>query len=83
MILKAMKPSSIHNVSQHVTARFPQMSGVKPKIQSQTIPGVDTSSTYLLTFRSQSQTANGKTIAFYVRVVADENGQILRLTTSR
>ena len=38
---------------------------------------------YLLTFRQQVLTANGHTMELCVRVVADESGKIIKLTTSR
>ena len=76
-----MDPQILQAVCQKVYMRFPQLSGVQPKIQRQNIGA--TMQRYLLVFRSHGQAANGKLIPFDVRVVSDEEGKILKLTTSR
>jgi hypothetical protein len=80
-----MHPASIQTVCQQVYARFPNLRGVRPKVERQQLPGsTDPAlSRYLLVFKTLSVTANGKTTLFAVRVVADDQGSILRLTTTR
>ena len=80
-----MQPASIQTVCQQVYARFPNLRGIRPKVERQQPAGnTDPSaSRYLLIFKTQSVTANGKTMFFAVRVVADAQGSILKLTTPK
>jgi hypothetical protein len=79
-----MDEKLIKNISNQVYRRFPELKDSKPKVrkQSKTATG-PTSTTYLLTFSGKATTANGKSIPRYVRVVADTNGKILKMSTSR
>jgi hypothetical protein len=80
-----MLPSSVQTVCKQVYARFPNLRGIRPKVERQQLP-VNTDPTllrYLLVFKTQSVAANGKTINFAVRVVADAQGSILKLTTTK
>lgn len=78
-----MQKASIQKVCQQVYARFPQLQGTQPQVRNQISTLEGNLPRYLLLFQNQSQTANGKVIVFRVRVVADERGQILKMTTSR
>ncbi|MBE0408760.1 MAG: hypothetical protein IBX69_03400 [Anaerolineales bacterium] len=79
-----MDTKLIDNISQQVFRRFPDVTGSKPKVRLQTKPGgASSSKTYLLTFTGKAVTPNGKSIPRYVRVIADENGKILKMSTSR
>lgn len=78
-----MQKASLLKVCQQVYARFPQLQGVQPQVKNQVNPLEGSPPRYLLIFQIQSQTANGKAIVFRVRVVADERGQIIKMTTSR
>lgn len=80
-----MQPASIQTVCQKIYARFPNLRGVRPKVERQRVTGnADPAMLrYLLVFKTQSVAADGKTMLFAVRVVADDKGRILKLTTSR
>lgn len=64
-------------VCSSVFTQFPEVRGSNPSVSS--LPG----GKYQLIFHGKAQAADGKTIQRTVRVAADENGRILKLTTSR
>jgi hypothetical protein len=86
-----MDASALQKVCQQVYARFPNLRGVQPTVTVQEPPASadkrqardGTRPSYLLVFRTQASTADGKAITFWVRAVADSQGKILKLTTSR
>jgi hypothetical protein len=79
-----MNSSAVQMVSKEVYRRFPDFSGVKPKIQTQkSSGGASAETSYLLTFHQNAQLSAGKILPRWVRVVADESGKILKISTSR
>ena len=72
-----MKASSIQKVSDKVSAKYPKLSGKHPKVTEQA-PG-----RYLLTYAIADELPGGKTIHQQVRVVADEEGNISKMSVSR
>jgi len=81
-----MKKELIQAVSRKVYRRFPEVRGKKPKVQMCNSPrgrSILRSHAYLLTFRSHATTSTGKTLPYYVRVVVNEEGKILKITMSR
>jgi hypothetical protein len=78
-----MDTKIIKIISDQVYRRFPEVTGSKPKVRLQTKSETAATTTYLLTFSGKAVTANGKSIPRYVRVVANENGKIIKMTTSR
>lgn len=72
-----MDNASINKVNKHVYRQFPELNGKSPNVQSYA------GSKYLLLYKGSSKTVDGKTINRTIRVVADEKGKILKLTTSR
>ncbi len=78
-----MNNSAIQRVSKEVYRRFSDFSGVKPKVQAQKSPaGAFADKTYLLTFHQNARLGDGKVLPRWVRVVADESGKILKISTS-
>lgn len=75
-----MRAEVVQSLCQTVYRRFPDFDGVRPKVAANEGPG---SSTYTLTFRTTQTVSGGKSLSRWVRVVADERGKILKLTTSR
>jgi hypothetical protein len=75
-----MDPTIVRNVSLEIYRRFPEFKGVSPKVQKQSASG---SPVYLLIFRSQAKLGDGKTLARSVRVVVNEQGKIVKVSTSR
>lgn len=80
-----MEPAALQAVCQQVYARFPNLREVQPKVERQRqTENVDPAlSRYLLVFKTHLAAANGRTMLFVVRVTADAQGKILKLTTSR
>ena len=81
-----MDQKLVTNVSKQVYRRFPEVDGKKPKVRRQATPkgkDLDSNATYLLTYRSKAQVQGGKTIQRYIRVVVNDRGKIIKITTSR
>jgi hypothetical protein len=72
-----MNQQILTNVCEQVYRRFPQVSGSRPTVQDR--PG----SQVLLIFRGSSRTADGRSIAHTIRVVASDTGKIVKITSSR
>jgi hypothetical protein len=84
-----MKPQRLKAVIAQVQQRFPEFAGCQPKVRLQEAPQPKSASsrpTYLLTFQRTTNlhTITGsKALLRWVRVVVDEDGKILKITTSR
>lgn len=80
-----MDAKTIEKISKQVYQRFPEMSGSQPRVQAQSLASASSQKgvTYLLTFRSNIKTADGKALTNIVRVVASDTGKIIKITTSR
>ncbi|HMK08278.1 MAG TPA: hypothetical protein VK449_04520 [Anaerolineales bacterium] len=75
-----MEKGTIQKVSRQVVRTFPEMDGVTPTVRSQS--GADTDQ-YLLIYKGKAALPGGKSLTRIVRVVANERGQIVRISTSR
>ena len=84
-----MNPNVLKTVVSQIYRRFPEFAGCQPKVRLQSAPqpkSILATPTYLLTFHStaHAQSATGsKAIPRWVRVVINEKGKILKVTTSR
>jgi hypothetical protein len=84
-----MDKQTLKSVVTQIHHRFPEVDGCQPKVRSRKSAQPKTTTakpTYLLTFHSKGKavTSSGnKTIPRYVRVVVNEKGKILKITTSR
>jgi hypothetical protein len=67
--------SAVEKISQRVTREYPEMCGVRPSISS----GEKRST---LVYKTTVQTPAGP-MARVVRVVADEHGRVVRMSTSK
>lgn len=81
----------IKNVSEKVYKRFPEVSGANPSIRKQAAgknnpesenTGHNTAN-FLLIYRGSVEVGNGKKLERLVRVVVNNRGKILKMTTSR
>lgn len=80
----ALSSSLVKKISSQVTRQFPEMKGVSPSITEQRKPGSKThSSVYLMKFDTVVLASDGKKIKRWVRVTVDEEGKILRQSSSR
>jgi len=72
-----MNASSIQKVSEKISAKYPKLSGKRPKVTEQT-PG-----RYLLVYSFADELPGGKAIQQQLRVVADAEGNISKMSVSR
>jgi hypothetical protein len=77
--------SQIETISKQVYRQFPEVQNTRPAVQSQSGAKAVAASGdhFVLTFKGLGQGPGGKSIARIVRVVADERGKILKMSTSR
>jgi hypothetical protein len=76
-----METRILDDVIKQIHRRFPEMAGVRPKVQSQRAG--QSNGTYLLIFQNHVRVAGEKSMPRALRVVVDEKGQILKISTSR
>lgn len=81
-----MDKESIDRISKKIYQKFPAVKGIAPKVQvrqdnesKSSNPG----STYTLSYHTKVTTSNNKKMPYWVRVVVDESGKIIKTTTSR
>ncbi len=77
-----MDPDAVAKVGRQVARSFPEMAGVRPTVKHQPLPGGE-GDQYLLTFKGKAELPGGKQLTRIVRVVADDRGRIVRISTSR
>lgn len=77
-----MKSKTVSQIARKVVKQFPEMAGIEPAIRRQDSPanGADQ---YLLTFKGSAELPGGRTLQRIVRVVADTEGRVIRISTSR
>lgn len=79
-----MNDKQLKSISSKVSRQFPEVAGTMPKVRSQSGQKSKSSpSTYLITYRGKSTTADGKSITRIVRVTATDSGKIIKISTSR
>ena len=71
-----MKQEVLNKVTRTVVRQFPEMGGVRPAVKAQ-------GDQYLVTFRGSAELPGGKTMKRIVRVVTDDRGHVLKMSTSR
>jgi hypothetical protein len=76
-----MEKGTIEKVTRQVLRTFPEMDGVAPTVRPQ--PGGNDWALVLLTYKGKASLPGGKSLTRIVRVVADERGRIVRISTSR
>jgi len=76
-----MDAKTVKSISNQVYRQFPEMHGVQPKKRLQSGTG-KANPTYTLTFQTTVRTQDGRQLDRWVRVVANEQGSIIKMTTS-
>lgn len=77
----SMNASARSRIDREVTRSFPEMNAVKPSVKKQS--GKNGHTQYLLVYKGKASLPGGKTMSRIVRVVADDQGNIVRMSTSR
>ncbi len=84
-----MDPKLVDIISRHIYRRFPDSRGLKPRVRRQPANGSPSqpkarpASRFLLTYQWRAAGPGGKPIPRLVRVIADINGRILKVSTSK
>ena len=76
-----LKSKIIDKVSREVYRKYPDFKGTKPKVKKRSGGGGDQG--YVLIYETKVEGPGGKTIPRVVRAVADEDGGISKLSTSK
>jgi hypothetical protein len=79
-----MDSKTISGIKQQIYRQFPEVSGQEPNVKTQAsakTPG--NAPSYLITFKGRVTQPSGPTFSRTVRVVANNDGRILKVTTSR
>jgi hypothetical protein len=77
-----MDSKTINSVCSQIYRQFPEVNGVQPKVQPQSNSS-QAGSTYLLIFKGTAKTADGKNLPRIVRATVNDQGKIIKVTTSR
>jgi hypothetical protein len=81
----SLSSSQIESIARQVYRQFPEIKDARPAVQNQAgakTPGAD-GNRFVLTFKGKGQGPGGQSIVRIVRVVADERGKVLKISTSR
>jgi len=81
----SLSPTQIDAIARQVYRQFPEIKDARPQVQDQAAAkavGAD-GSRFVLTFKGKGQGPGGQSILRIVRVVADERGKVLKISTSR
>lgn len=77
-----MDNQTVKAISRQIHRQFPELAGEEPVVRTQASAKSAGGATYLLTFKGRIA-SSGPNLARTVRVVADERGKVLKVTTSR
>jgi hypothetical protein len=75
-----MDAKKLDSICDQVYHKFPEVKGVRPKLQPLT---KGKASQHVLIFSSHATTASGTSMTRVVRVVVSEDGQIIKMSTSK
>jgi hypothetical protein len=82
----ALSSGQIDSISRQIYRQFPEIKDTRPSVQNQAgakLAGHTGSEQFVLTFQGRGQGPGGRTINRIVRVVADDRGKVLKVSTSR
>ena len=77
-----MNRDAIDKINRKVSKQFPELKSVRPSVRSQS-KSTNKLQKFTLTYKGKAALPNGRTISRIVRVVADENGKVIRMSTSK
>jgi len=72
-----MDNKQIENINKQVIKKYPEVKGIQPTLTPR--PGDQV----LLVYKASAQTADGRLIDRVVRVVVDDAGKIIKMSTSK
>ncbi len=80
----ALSPPQIDTIARQVYSQFPELNGARPVVQAQA--GAKTAGSlnrFVLIFKGAGRSPAGQSIPRIVRVVADDRGRVVKISTSR
>ena len=75
-----MDEKTLSSICDQVYHRFPEVNGIRPKLQSMS---KGATSQHVLIFSTKATAANGKSLPRVVRVVVSSDGKIVKMSTSK
>ena len=79
-----MNQKTINKISKTVYKQFPEFRGNNPRVKQEPLPkSMQPISNYVLTYHTVTVDEIGRKFRRQVRVVADQKGEIMRISTSR
>jgi hypothetical protein len=79
-----MNPATVRKIAKNIYRQFPEVAGSEPRVTPKAqAKSLSNDTTYLLTFSGTGKNPAGKPIARTVRVTANADGKILKVSTSR
>ncbi len=80
----ALSTQQIDGIARQVYGQFPELKGVRPAVQAQAAAkAVASGDRFVLVCKGAGRSASGQAIPRIVRVVADERGRVVKISTSR
>ncbi len=76
-----MDQATIKKLTRAVGKKFPEMDRVRPSVSKQA--SREGNVQFLLTYKGKAELPGGRKISRIVRVVADERGRIIKMSTSK
>ena len=77
-----MEREAIERISRKVSKQFPEMKSVRPSVKLESSTS-NSKQKFSLTYKGKVELPNGRMINRVVRVVADESGKVIRMSTSK
>lgn len=77
-----MKRDAVAKVTRKVSKQFPEMKSVRPSVRSQS-SSKNGNKKYTLTYKGKAALPGGRSLSRVVRVVADDNGKVFKMSTSK
>ncbi len=72
--------NQIDAICKRVYARFPELQGARPQVKPQQANGREL---FLLRFEARVNLSDGNTMRTAVRVIADVDGKVVKMTSGR
>lgn len=80
----ALSTPQIDAIARQVYGQFPELRGTRPVVQAQAgAKAAGAGSRFVLIFKGAGRSPAGQSIPRIVRVVTDERGKVIKLSTSR
>lgn len=77
-----MDTKKIKEITQRVYQRYPSLRGISPQVREVFVPEIG-QKRFTLTFRKVSITENNKRIPKWIRATVNEQGKILKISSSK